>query len=441
LAPLLVSGARAADTVSAAERGRKALLGREFNPAAWSLDAYTTAWQQWGTGEKRAPRDYEKAFRERYGLHPAPYPNGAYPMGLRPAQGLLGKGITSDCLICHGGSIAGQSYVGLGNATLDIQALFEDLARADGRPGKLPFTFTNVRGTTEAASMAVFLLALRTPELRLRRPALDLDLRDNMCEKTPAWWLLKKKKTMYHTGSTDARSVRSLMQFMLASLNPPAVIKKEEATFKDIQAFLLSLEPPRYPFPIDKALAQRGEALFIKTCARCHGTYGPKGVYPNKIVPLDEIGTDRKRFEGISKKFFDYYNQSWFGQEKLLGHDVVAKARESAGYQAPPLDGVWATAPYFHNGSAPTVYHVLNSKSRPTIFTRSFRTGKEDYDPVKLGWKIKALDHGADPKLPAVERRKVYDTSLPGRANTGHTFGDKLTDSERMAIIEYLKTL
>jgi hypothetical protein len=51
------------------------------------------------------------------------------------------------------------------------------------------------------------------------------------------------------------------------------------------------------------------------------------------------------------------------------------------------------------------------------------------------------LDRGADPKLPAIEQRKVYDTTLPGRGNGCHTFGDKLTDPERFAVIEYLKTL
>ena len=102
---------------------------------------------------------------------------------------------------------------------------------------------------------------------------------------------------------------------------------------------------------------------------------------------------------------------------------------------------MWATAPYFHNGSVPTLEHVLNSKSRPAIYTRSFRTGVEDYDPVKVGWKITVLDRPADPKLPAHERRKIYDTTQPGRGNAGHPFGDKLTNEERRAVIEYLKTL
>ena len=53
--------------------------------------------------------------------------------------------------------------------------------------------------------------------------------------------------------------------------------------------------------------------------------------------------------------------------------------------EPPPLDGIWATAPYLHNGSVPTLYDMLNSKPCPKIFTRSFKTGEEDYDKTKVG--------------------------------------------------------
>src|SRR5262245_45692524 len=152
---------------TAARRGEKALLGRAFTPPAWSARAYQTAWRRWGGDLKQAPSDYAAAFGEHYGLHPAPYANNGYPMGLREAQGLFSKGLTTDCMLCHGGSIAGRSYVGLGNASLDIQAFFEDLAAADGLPPRTPHVFSNVRGTSEAGAMAVFLLGLREPNLVL----------------------------------------------------------------------------------------------------------------------------------------------------------------------------------------------------------------------------------------------------------------------------------
>jgi hypothetical protein len=424
-----------------AERGQKALFERPFTAAMWKLDAYENAWKQWDTTLKQAPKNYAEVFRERYGLHSAPFNNGIYPMGLREGSNFLGKGLTTDCMLCHAGSVHGKSYVGLGNSALDVQAFFEELAKASGGSGRLPHTFTNVRGTSEAGAMSVFLLSFREADLGLRAKPADLDLHDDMCEDVPAWWLLKKKKSMYHTGSANARSVRSIMQFMLTPAQGLDTFTKEEPVFADILAYILSLEPPRYPGKIDKTLAASGEAIFTKTCAKCHGTYGENWKYPNKIVSLKEIGTDPNRHRGISKKFGEHYNKTWFAKEKRADGKDGYPVRETAGYLAPPLDGIWATAPYFHNGSAPTVYDVLNSKTRPKIFTRSFRTVKDDYDEVKLGWKVRVLECGADPELPAIERRKIYDTTQPGRGNQGHTFGDHLSDAERMAVIEYLKSL
>jgi hypothetical protein len=426
---------KAADA-DAVERGKKALLQKSYAPPTMTRRAYDDIWKQWGVKQKPAPADYDRLFRQRYGLHEAPYANGGLPMGMRPASlpFRLGQGISMDCLVCHGGSIAGKSYIGLGNSSLDYQAFYEEMAAADGRAPRTPFHFCNVRGTNEAGAMAVYLLGYREPNLDRRLQWIDLDLHDDLCEDVPAWWLLKKKTTMYHTGGADARSVRALMQFMMTPLNSGSDIKRAEADYKDIRAYLLTLKPPKYPLLIDHALAAKGEEVFRANCAHCHGTYGENWTYPSKIVPLDKIGTDRRRFDGITKKFGDYYIKSWFNEDYPI--------RATEGYQAPPLDGVWATAPYFHNGSAPSVYHVLNSKVRPKWFTRSFRTDLDAYDSEKLGWKIDVLTNKPDPrKLSRIEYRKIYDTTEVGRGNGGHTYGDKLSEPERMAVIEYLKTL
>jgi hypothetical protein len=424
---------------TAAERGQKALTTQAFNVAIWPRSAYEQVWKQWGIPER--PADYFDAFAKRYGLHPAPYENDGLPMGLRPARTVLGgRGITTDCMICHGGAIFGQSYIGLGNTTLDIEALFEEMSGLGDQQRKVLFPFTNVRGTTEAAAMAIFLFSIRNEDLSLRTRPMDLGLRADLCEDAPAWWLLKKKRTMYHDGGTPARSVRSLMQFTLSPLATPDQLQKMEPIFKDIQAFLLSLEPPKYPGPVDVTLAGQGRVLFEERCATCHGTYGPEGNYPNKIIALDEIGTDPTRALAITERAKLHYESTWFGDERDLEGKKLTY-RLPRGYQAPPLDGVWATAPYFHNGSAPTLYHVLNSEARPKYFTRSFGTAQEDYDHHRVGWKVTVLDGPADSRLPAIERRRVYDTTLPGRGNGGHTFGDSLTEEQRRAILEYLKTL
>src|SRR5262245_24854087 len=97
-----------------AERGYKALTETAFIPAFWRTTAIPNAWKQWGIAEK--PTDYDAAVLERYGLHPAPYPNDGLPMGLRKAQRLTAMGVGADCMLCHGGSINGKSYIGLGNS-------------------------------------------------------------------------------------------------------------------------------------------------------------------------------------------------------------------------------------------------------------------------------------------------------------------------------------
>jgi mono/diheme cytochrome c family protein len=439
-ASLLASGlaVRGGPADAAAERGRKALTETGYLSPAWGADAYKNAGRFWGPEAPDPDRDpvaYAAAFDRRYGLHPAPYPNDGLPMGLRRARSPDGSraGIQLDCMVCHGGSIGGTSYVGLGNTQLDLQSLLSDLNRADGKFAPPPlFTLNSARGTNNAGQMSVALLSLRNPDLSRRR--FPLLLGANLPElDTPAWWTLGKKATKYYDGRTDARSARSNMQFLLGELTLQQ-LQGLEPTFRDIDAYLKSLKPPKYPFPIDRARAGRGEAIFNQTCARCHGTYGPDGSYPNRIVELDVIGTDPARALGISDRLVAHYNSTWFGDD----YPVDA---ERIGYQAPPLDGLWATAPYLHNGSVPTLSHLLRSPTRPARFLRPPSTDFAHYDPVHVGWTFEPVAGSPDPTRPAHEAHSLYDTSRFGLGNGGHTFGDRLSDDERVDVIEYLKTL
>jgi hypothetical protein len=108
------------------------------------------------------------------------------------------------------------------------------------------------------------------------------------------------------------------------------------------------------------------------------------------------------------------------------------------GYMPPPLDGIWATAPFLHNGSVPTVALVLNSRARPTYWRR-VDLDSTTFDEEALGWPWLATDEPST--VPEDERRLVYDTTVWSQSNAGHPFGDHLTDDERRAVIEYLKTL
>jgi mono/diheme cytochrome c family protein len=281
--------------------------------------------------------------------------------------------------------------------------------------------------------MAIVLLSVRNPDLSRRK--FPLPMGSNLPElDVPAWWNLKHKKTMYYDGRTPAASVRANMQFLLGEKTIEQ-FKALEPTFRDIQAYLLSLQPPRYPFPIDQSRVDRGKLMFEKTCARCHGTYGADRSYPSKIVPIDVVGTDPERSRGISDRAISHYNSTWFGEI----HPVNT---ERVGYQAPPLDGIWATAPYLHNGSIPTLHALLKSSTRPRRFTRPPSADFELYDRVNVGWKFREISdqEASSRKRTPHEAHFIYDTYRFGLGNSGHTFGDKLSEDQRLDLIEYMKT-
>ena len=103
-------------------------------------------------------------------------------------------------------------------------------------------------------------------------------------------------------------------------------------------------------------------------------------------------------------------------------------------YPAKTLAGIWATAPYLHNGSVPTLYDLLlPAAQRPTRFT----VGQREYDPVRVGYQQDPAKY----KLPPYFTPAVIDTTLPGNSNAGHEWKlDTLTDAQRWALIEYLKS-
>ena len=429
-----------------ASNGQAYLQSKDFAAPSFTLKALNNLHKQWNLESRPSPKIALEIFESRYGMHQAPYQNDDLPMGLKlaPFPFTLGtvKGIALDCLICHGGILDGKPYPGLGNNSLDLQTFFEDMNKADGNKKHLDFRFGNSRGTNEAGAVSVFLIGFRNPDLSLKTSWANLGLNDELHEDPPAWWLLKKKKSIYATGGADARSVRSVMQFMMSPLHGPDHFNTTEKKFADLQAFMLSIQPPAYPFAIEHSLAAQGKELFENNCSKCHGTYGDKPKYPNKIISLKVIGTDTKRFFGITKDFGRFYNSSWFSKEIQGWFSDDYKARETDGYQAPPLDGIWATAPYLHNGSIPSVYTLLNSKARPKVFTRDFENKFANYNQKELGWSYQFKnnsDHLQEKEI--TEQRKWYDTSTPGRFNIGHTFGDDLTENERSQVIEYLKTL
>src|SRR5205085_7711479 len=135
--------------------------------------------------------------------------------------------------------------------------------------------------------------------------------------------------------------------------------------------------------------------------AACHGTYGSEGKYPNKVVPIQVVGTDSLRLTKLTKEFRDYYKKTWFGKSGEQGYEYPT------GYVAPPLIGVWASAPYFHNGSVPTVDTVLNSEQRPEIWARDNRN-PHAYDLVRVGMVHRVLSQSEVEKSAAEAAGKPF---------------------------------
>lgn len=362
--------------------------------------------------------------------------------------------VVSNCLACHAEFFNGELIVGLGNETADwtndlvvsaerTGAYIEDEREAaewrrwaDRIATIAPYSMTDTIGVNPANNLTLALIAHHDPDTLAwsQEPLIEPPPEKPLPVSVPPWWRMKKKHALFYSTEGRGDHARFMMTAALFCTDTIEEARKIDDYAPDLRAFLASLEAPDYPFAIDRNLTGRGQTIFENTCSRCHGTYDENASYPNLVIGLDEIATDPELARSgmqQAERFIRWYNGSFFGEQ--------ARAAPAPGYIAPPLDGVWATAPYLHNGSVPTIAVLLNSSQRPTFWTRSFDS--TDYDQQSLGWNYKTLDNGKDGARDYDERKRIYDTTLTGYSNQGHTFGDHLSDDERKAVLEYLKTL
>lgn len=230
----------------------------------------------------------------------------------------------------------------------------------------------------------------------------------------------------------------------LAGLNIPGLIAIEE--------WLRELGPPRWPEDIlgrvDFELAARGKVLYGEHCGECHNsdrvTANAAGYsfLQSFEQPVDQLGTDPKQYQrtldiggegtlevlqaksnGITNAYFRAAGVSQARQtDASQGKPNLWEAR--IGYGTTALDGIWATPPYLHNGSVPSLYDLLLP---PADRPKSFYVGGHEYDPHKVG----LISSGSF----------KFDTSLEGNSNAGHTYGTQLSDADRWALVEYLKVV
>jgi mono/diheme cytochrome c family protein len=433
LPSLAAVGLRGAARDPAAERGRLLLAEHPYGRAVFNPVVLEKIWTVWEPDWKARvkpddPESLRRVMWERYGWSPMPGRSDGVPMQFVGTA----NGWVPSCLQCHGGRLpgSGESMIGLPNTDLDAATFAEDLARSFGMQTDQS-RLGRTRGRTNAFVFAIELLRMREPDLSMRTTPVDMGKYQSADIDAIPWWYLRKKTRLYADGGITGDFVRPIMQFALAGPTGDQ-IRSWEPEFVDILAYLRSIEPPRYPWPIDPAAAAAGRKVFERTCAPCHGTYGDGAEYPNRVVPLEQVGTDPIRITAVTPEMRRYYNRTWFGEK--------AHAEENAvGYIAPPLDGVWASAPYFHNGSVPTVYGVLSPESRPKFYRRV--GAPREYDTRDLGFKVEVFDAPPAAGLPAEARRRVTDTTLPGLSNQGHPFAAHLSETEKRQVIEYHKGL
>jgi mono/diheme cytochrome c family protein len=361
--------------------------------------------------------------------------------------------VSSNCLTCHASVFEGQLIVGLGDPNRDftndasstaeaVGVLISDPAEraewrkwADRIQATAPYLITEVVGVNPADNLAGILFAHRDPETLAWSsvPLLEPPPQIPLPVDVPPWWRYAKKNALYYNGGGRGDHARLMMTASVLCVDTVGEARSIDDYFPDVRAYLASLEPPPYPREVDQAMAERGQDVFLATCSRCHGTYGEAGTYPNNLVSLEEVETDpwlaASAHDGA--RFRDWFSRSFYGE--------IASLEATDGYVAPPLDGIWLTAPYLHNGSVPTLRALLDSSTRPTYFTRGYDGNGYDYED--LGWPYTELDHGHAGEPNQARRKLIYDTTLPGHSNAGHTFGDALTEEDRSAVIEYLKTL
>ena len=262
-----------------------------------------------------------------------------------------------------------------------------------------------------------------------------------------------------------------------------------------IEQTLQRLKPPAWPEAllgaIDKTQAAKGRELFTENCAGCHvpRTVQSDGrwVQHLKMLPVEFIGTDPGAANNIADHRFDLSALQWDPAElaqldvqlqptpvesldlsklssakglayvtAFVGNRAYSDAnipaaerpdmdgfglpigvRELRAYKARPLAGVWATAPFLHNGSVPSLYQLLSPQDERAI---TFYKGTFEYDPQHLGYRTEAFTNGF-----------MFDTRITGNHNSGHEFragkrgdgviGRLLQPEERWALLEYLKVL
>ena len=472
---------------------------------------------------------------------------------LRNPDGKWSGRIGVTCHACHSGVVNGSVAQGGGSSLADLHLLLRD-ALPLGYTASLASiaNLNRTRGTNNASDIN---LAFIFPDEGTLPPEVALGVLASGSTAgmdTPAWWNMGHRPVKFVDGVFPMDAPRVDMVFytpffgLFGSLGGPVSEAGQDwmrAHGPDLNTWIDTLKAPAYPLAVNTALAEEGAVLFHTldmwnpsrnnpvprpqgngSCASCHGAYAPRYVNDANflatpalegmaahIAPQRIIGTDPVRMETNNEavqiaganNFFGYPTTAGTANDCGPQNRSDLRGNRELGYLAQPLYGVWASAPYLHNGSVPNVWEVLKPADRKPLWRRKSKSPRADqigrvimgfdtnlasaYDAAKLGWRYDtitcqkptifnpfpspylACDPDDNPLTAwyddvltglydnfilawnvlfpptitnaQIEQRKIYNTYMYGQGNAGHSFNSVLTDAERRAIIEYLKTL
>lgn len=237
-------------------------------------------------------------------------------------------------------------------------------------------------------------------------------------------WNEDRRAWVHFDANTGSAVIRNLAASL--GLGAPMVGDRGLVDFDLVKrhtALSQVIRPPRYPWAVDPDTgvgAGRGARIYAARCASCHDV----PVNDQRLYSPAKIGTDPNRADIFTPQEAELFNQ-FFARLQVAGYQPPERPplRSTGKYWSPDLAGVWARAPYLHNGSVRTMQELLTP---PAAREKTWHRGTRLYDAEAMGY--------------ADEGSYVLDTSGSGNSNGGHDYGTELAAAEKRDLIEFLKT-
>lgn len=373
------------------------------------------------------------------------------------------------CTLCHAGKAAGILIPGLGNKDVNLRKFAfwglevpENTSLLLDAPKNSP-EYDQIKASSERMEKILSDSRYYSPVdgliennvvLKTFYDAFGVNYDEgpkHFLQKVPALWGIQTKREvgMFTDGGGDGSALGWTVGPEIMWGQKADVISSAKYTNKihQTEAMLDAFLPPPYPFAINGSLAKMGADVFKHTCSGCHGNYDRDAqglpIYEApKLIPLSVVQTDPHRSELFANEAF------WDAAKNSSFRNLIRKGPHyqeiGPSYFAPKLWGIWARFPYLHNASVPTLWHMLHPDQRPKIF--SLRNAGERYrfDEEKVGLTTHeqdTLDYKVISVRADMDSTVIYSTSLEGQSSEGHPFGSDLSEDDKRALIEFLKTL